>query len=111
MRANRLTSLGKGVEGSGSEEDYLQTFAATRTPDTSFARSQVPDDWRGIANPCPNEAALMGFGRPMHPGQSLGHKNPAESLKMAALCGEGFLTDAEGVTTARHATQLEAFPP
>ncbi len=39
-----------------------------------------------------NSSAPMAPSEPMHPGQSLGHKNLAESLRLAAECGEGFRT-------------------
>jgi len=38
-------------------------FAVTRTPDASFARSQVPDDWRGIVNSCQQRNRSYGFRR------------------------------------------------
>jgi hypothetical protein len=52
---------------------------------------QVPDDWRGIANPPETGSPFMAFGKLMDFGQSLGRKNLADSLKLARLRGVGFL--------------------
>ncbi len=37
-------------------------FARVRTPDTSFARSQVPDDGEELRIPASNDIAFMAFG-------------------------------------------------
>lgn len=48
---------------------------------------QVPDDGEELRIAAINDAAFMGFGKPVNPGQGVGRKNLTEGLKMAALCG------------------------